>query len=59
MTQFITRAIYNGTKQDYAIRGKSVDAVMLRIRKIKELRTATAFIFISRKTGRMIDARVN
>lgn len=59
MSRFITRAVYNGTKQDYNVAGKSIDAVMLRVRKIKELRNASVFLFINRKTGKIVDARVN
>ena len=58
-TRYITQAVYNGTKQDYAISGGSVDKIMLKVRKKRELRNATVFIFFLRKTGKMVDARFN
>jgi predicted esterase YcpF (UPF0227 family) len=59
MTQYITQAVYNGTKQNYAISGKSVDSLMKRIRQMKELRNATCFLFLSRRTGKLVDVRMN
>lgn len=58
-TRFITSAVYNGTHQNYAIHGKSVDDIMIRIRKHKHLRTASVFMFYSRKTGKLVDVRGN
>jgi hypothetical protein len=58
-TRYITQAVYNGTKQNYAISGMSVDDVMKKARKIRELRNATVFLFINRKSGKMVDARFN
>jgi len=59
MTKYITQAVYNGTKQNYAIAGSSVDNIMLKVRKKRELRNATVFIFFHRKTGALITARFN
>lgn len=59
MSKFITCVVYNGTKQNYAIPGGSVDRVMLKIRKMKHLRNASAFLFINRNTGSVVDARCN
>lgn len=59
MTQYITQAVYNGTKQNYAISGRTVESVMRSIRRKKELRNATVFLFFSRKTGKLTDVRMN
>lgn len=59
MTQFITTAVYHGTKQNYAIVGKDIDSVMKRIRRMKELRNATCFLFYSRKTNNLVQVRMN
>lgn len=59
MSKYITQAVYNGTKQDYAISGNSVDSVMKKVRKIKPLRNAALFIFYDRKTMVLVDARMN
>lgn len=59
MTQYITKAVFNGTSIEYAIPGKDVDSVMLKIRKHRELRNASVFLFFNRKTGKLVTARVN
>ena len=59
MTRFITQAVFNGTKQNYAISGATVDSIMKAIRRKKELRNATCFLFFSRKTATMVDVRMN
>jgi hypothetical protein len=59
MSRFITKVICDGTSQSFAIPGKSIDAVMQKIRKTRLCRNATLFIFISRKTGLVVDSRAN
>lgn len=59
MTKYITQAVYNGTKQNYAISGRDVDSILKAARKRKELREATCFLFYSRRTGNLIDVRMN
>lgn len=59
MTKLITQAVFNGTKQNLAIAGANANAVMTKIRKKKELRTASCFIFFDLKTGLMKDVRMN
>lgn len=59
MTKYITQAVYNGTKQDYAISGRDVNSIMKTARRMKALREASCFIFFSRKTGKMVDVRMN
>lgn len=59
MTQYITKAVFNGTSIDYCLPGKTVDDVMLKVRKKRELRNASVFLFFSRKSGLLVAARVN
>jgi len=59
MTKYITQVVYNGTKQNYAISGGSIDKIMLKVRRKKELRNATVFVFFLCKTGKLVDARFN
>lgn len=59
MTQYITQAVFNGTKQNYAVSGKTVDEVMKKLCCKKDLRPAFCFLFFSRKTGKMVDVRMN
>ncbi len=59
MTRLITQAVYNGTKQNYAIAGMNVDAIMLKARKMRALRNASIFMFFDRKTGKLVDVRWN
>lgn len=59
MSKYITQAVYGGTKQNYAVNGSTVDSIMLRLRKRKEFRNASCFLFFSRKTGKMVDVRMN
>lgn len=59
MTQYITRAVFNGTGIELAVPGKNIDSIMLKLRKKRELRNASVFLFISRKTAKIVDARVN
>lgn len=57
MTRLITTAIYNGTKQSYAISGMTVDKCMAKISKMRNLRNVSVFMFYSRKTGKLVDVR--
>lgn len=59
MSKLITHAIYNGTKLELAVAGANVDSVMLKLRKKRELRNASAFLFFNRKTGKLVDSRIN
>lgn len=59
MTKLITQAVFNGTKQNYSISGSSVDKLMLKIRRKRELQNASVFLFFNRKTGKMVDVRMN
>lgn len=59
MTKYITQAVFNGTKQDYAIAGASINRIMLKVHRKRELRNASVFLFFSRKTGKMVDVRMN
>jgi hypothetical protein len=59
MTRFITHAVFNGTALKLAVPGKDIDAVMLRLRRKKELRAASVFMFYSRKTDKLIEVRGN
>lgn len=59
MTKLIVRVVFGGTKQDYAISGASADSVMKKLRKMREVRAASCFVFYNRKTGKMVDSRMN
>ena len=59
MTKLITQAVFNGTKQNYAIAGLNADQIMRKARRMKELRNASVFLFFNRKTGKMVDVRMN
>ena len=59
MTKYITRAIFNGTKLDLSVSGRDVNAIMSRLRRKRELRNASVFLFISRRTGKIVDSRFN
>ena len=59
MTKLITQAVFNGTKQNYAISGMNADQIMRKARKMRELRNASCFLFFNRKTGKMVDVRMN
>lgn len=59
MTRLITQAVFNGTKQNFAFSGMSVDKCYQKAIKDKVARKATVFLFFNRKTGKMIDVRFN
>lgn len=59
MTKYITEAVFNGTKLRLAVPGSSVDNVMKHLRKDKTVKNASVFVFYSRKTGKLINARMN
>lgn len=59
MSKFKTVAVFNGTKLPLAVSGNSVDRVMERIRKRKDCRNASVFMFYSRKTNNLVDVRFN
>lgn len=59
MTKYITEAIFNGTKTRLAISGNSIDGIMLKVRKDRTVRNASLFLFYSRKTNELVDARFN
>ncbi len=59
MTKYNTTAVFNGTKVNVAISGGSVNEVFRKIRKMRELREASVFLFKSRKTGNLVDVRMN
>lgn len=60
-SKFITQAIANGTKVTLNIPGASVDKVMVKLRrnKLRCVRECSVFMFYSRKTGSLVDSRIN
>lgn len=58
-TRLVTKAVFMGTTMSLRIPGNDVDTVMKRLRKMQEVRNAIYFYFYNRKSGKMVDARVN
>jgi len=58
-SRFVVVAVFNGTKCKMSIPGNSIDKVMLRLRKDKTARNASAFLFFNRRTGNLVESRVN
>ena len=58
-TRFVVQAVFSGTSLRLAVPGKSVDSIMSKLRKKKEVRNATCFLFYNRSTEKLADVRMN
>lgn len=59
MSKYIVHAVFNGTKLILPVSAMNVDAAMIKLRKKRNLRNCSAFIFYNRATTKMVDARMN
>lgn len=61
MSRFIIKAVCNGVEIPLRIPGNSIDKLVPKLRrhKLRSVRECKVFMFYSRKTGKLVDMRIN